>query len=288
MGTEVIHDSSHLVFDSLSSKSPDITQQWSEPNENPADFVINFKNADFTAGNALSLLPVDISIPNLFNNVIERNQTFQFYDAVGGVGGLGASITITMPIGHYNLDEWCTEFTAQVAASASAVTVLVCAVNDITGLLDIDMSGPWSIELSEATTNAGSSLLLGLKVTQFGVASFIDSDGSNIITFENPPAFQGPQCIVIHSNLLSNSNAIQGPNTQQFLLIDVVSLADTCFGRTKHHTINTDNVREIIFPGRRDFRSLRLQIFDIDGNKLTLPTNSKVCYHFIVSYGPAF
>lgn len=286
MSRELIHRSKHLVFDSLSAKSLLPQEQWTSPTPNPADFCINFQNSDFTSGQIISLLPIDIHIPNLFNNVTTRNQTFQFYDAVGGVGGAGASITIIMPIGHYNVDEWCIEFTAQVAASASAVTVVTCVVNTITGLLAIDMSGPWSIELTEATTNACTSMLLGLTEEQFSGAAFIDSDGNNVITFSNPPAFQGPQVLAIHSNFLTSSNSVLGSNHQQFTLIDHVSLAETPFGLTKHHFIRTDNVREIPFPASTSLNSMELCIRDVEGIRLSLPTNQKVCYHFIASFGP--
>ena len=284
MGTprEFIHHSKHMVFDSLSARSTSLEDQWVIPTSNPANFEINFQNSDFTQGQILSILPVDIVIPNLLNNVTTRNQTFQFYDAVGGVGGAGTTRTITMPTGHYNVEEWCLEFTAQFAASGSAVTVVSCIVNTITGQLSIDMTAPWSMELSEATTNSGSSLLLGLTEDQFSGA-FID--GSNTITFSNPPAFQGPQCVVIHANFTS-SNAVLGANHRQFQLVDFVSLAETSFGLTKHHFVRTDNVREIPFASTPNLDILQLQLLDIDGTSLTLPSNAKVCYHFIVNFGP--
>lgn len=281
---EQIHHSKHLVFDSLSAKSTELNEQWLNPIPDPADFTINFKNSDFTAGQIISLLPVDIIIPNLFNNVTTRNNVFIFTDSAS------ALIIITMPVGHYNVEEWCIEFTAQVAASASTVNVVSCAVNSITGQLEIQMNNNWSITFSIVTLfgSAGAAILLGLDKEQFINEAPLNSDGNNTITFANPPAFQGPQCVVIHSNFLTSSNSVLGPNHQQFTMVDFVSLADTCFGLSKHHFIRTDNVREIPFPASTNLNSLQLQLFDIDGTKLTLPSNAKVCYHFIASFGRDF
>jgi len=277
---EQIFSSKHLVFDSLSARSTDIKEQWTSPTNNPADFTINFGNSDFTQGQIIHLLPVDIHIPNLFNNVTERNNEFKFED-----GQPGLTILITMPIGHYTADEWCTEFTAQVLASTSLVTVLSCSVNTITGLLSIQMSGPWSMQQTASASTPGSGILLGLTFEQFEPSNEILSDGNDTITFDNPPAFQGPQCVVIHSNFLTSANSVLGPNHQQFTMIDTVSLADTPFGLTKHHFTRTDNVRSIAFPASANLSSIEVCLRDVDGTRLTLPSNQKVCYHFIISFG---
>jgi len=274
---EQIHHSKHIVFDSYSFRGGDEKKQWDDSEgRDPADVIINFGNSDFTSGQIVSLLPVDITIPNLFNNVTAANNQIEIIDAM-------AQATITMPIGHYTVTEWCTEFTAQVAASALLVSVISCEVNTITGQLTILMDGAWLItENPPSTTSGGLFRLLGLDPAQSPLTSI-----GNAITGANPPAFQGPQCVVIHTNITA-SNTVLGGNQQQFTMLEFVSLADTCFGASKHHFVRTDNVREIPFPAPQNLNTMRLTLFDIDGTRLTLPSNAKVCYHFIVSFGRDF
>lgn len=221
----------------------------------PTDFLINFQNSEISRGAILGIMAVDVVIPNFFYNVTSSNNINVINDGV-------TDITIVMPVGHYTVDEFMGEFAAQLAATASAVTVDSFSINPVTGQLTITMTGEWDW----VSTTSNSVILLGTGYDDL-------SSTSSAITFPNILHFNGPQVVLLEINNTSASNSVIGYENQQRTILDFICLSDTCYGKYHHHFIRDEASRSLTFTSKTDMRDFRIRLLDENGELLELPPN---------------
>lgn len=255
MALEQIIDTKHLVFDSSHGS----------PGSTPTDFTVHFNNNHYAQGYVISLLPVDIIIPNYFNNVTASTQRITIFDGV-------SNVVIDMPLGFYSVETFMEEFTAQLAATASLVTVASWMVDPVTGKLTIEMSGPWSYDGSLSTAN----YLLG--------ADGSIAIGANSLEMPFPTNFSGEQAVIVETSI-NSSNTSLAYEDRQITMLDYISLVDTCFGHVKHQTIQTDHARAFAFTGDTSIREMRIRLLNSNGDALELPANCKTYLHLLAMYG---
>jgi hypothetical protein len=232
------------------------------------DFQVNFQNTDFTNHSIVRILPLDILIPNMFENVVTGQNDTSVWDDGGG------PYVVTMPPGHYTVDEWVAEFTLQLATTGSPVAVTGHSIDPVTNILTISFDAAFSYLGAHDLTNT-NTLLGSDNVTIASVA--------NDIVFAYPPQFQGPSLVLIETDM-TQSNATLGQNNQQMTILDAVSMTETCYGSTKHHRILTDNARAISFPGSPNMKNFTIRLVDIDKRPLSMPKNVEVIFHILLSY----
>ncbi len=86
-----VNHSKHIVFSSANTIEGRAT--------NPANFTVNLGNQEFTAGEIIHAVPLDITVPNLFYNVTGANDKTIFNDG-------GGDIEITVPHGFYSFTSY--------------------------------------------------------------------------------------------------------------------------------------------------------------------------------------
>lgn len=236
----------------------------------PTKFKVNFQNAMYNQGNILRILPMDIFIPNMFNNVTSSNNVSVWEEVGVGI------FEVRMPVGHYTVEEYMNEFAIQVDAIIGlGVSVVSWLIEPISNLLSITWSLP--VEYLGGDENTTSNTLLGSK------AMMIVPIGATLV-FDYPPQFQGESAVIILTDMAS-SNCSHGKDNQQITMLDLVSLTDTCYGAVKHHRIISDHARAFSFSSDPDLRNFTISLVDIDKKPLTLPENSEVIIHLLVGFG---
>lgn len=263
-----------------------------EIGDKPTNFSINFQNSDFTQGQIVRLQLMDIWIPNLFYNVTESNRRFSLSSNADGI------IYIDMPLGHYTVDEYIEELSAQLATLGTTLQYVSHSIDPITGVLSIVMNGEW-IKLAVYDTslpdlnidNTPVNRLLGHTSNSgaypFGITAIDNGVGGWVVTFPSPPMFYGPQCVMLECGSLTSSNTtIIGEKSvsSQLTLIDMISLSETSHGGIVHHKPLTENIRALSFAAPVQMNNLHFRLLDINGKQLELPPNAEVCIHLLVSH----
>ena len=229
-----------------------------------ANATFNFQSSHHTHGHVVSIMPIDIAIPNGFYNVTADNRRIQ----IGADSGIWV---IDMPLGFYSAKEWLTEFALQLnAVSSGQTTVASSSINPFTDQITITMNEPWDID---PATSPCSPLI--------GLTSFISST-ANAITFQNPTNFSGTQFVVVEMSIGVTNAVMSSTNTTRTVL-DVVNLANTAYGKYTEHKVHTDNVRAYGFGSDQNVSSVTLRLLDVNGNQLTLPSNLPAFYHLIIN-----
>ena len=238
----------------------------------PSNFKVNLVNNDMAHGKIVRILPVDIFIPNLFNNVTESNRFISFED-------LNASITydIDMPLGFYTVDQYVAELTAQIAS----ITGMTAGTIILEGHFIDTVTGKLSLQFNDDVQWAsvgGSDNLVGEK------------DGTSfpagvLTEFPNNMNFAGPCAVIVGTTVMSSNAALAGTQSRNLAFFDIVSLAETCHGECAHQFVRTENVRASSLGNDVSFNDIEVRLVDINNNEMVLPENCEVLINFLISYG---
>ena len=229
------------------------------------NFRVNLRNSQFIHSNCTSLLLVDAIVTNLFDNVYRGRKVFAFNDGT-------SDVVITMPDGHYSMEEWFTELQLQIVASGTTVTLDSYSINPQTYQLTLTFSAP--VTYIPSTSDS-------YRITGAHPSDTLPT--STTLTFPGAVSFQGPQTVLITTDV-SAPNAVftvGSDNSYHGMLLDLFSLADTCYGKTKHHHIHTQHTRMIHFPRPIFLGDVGFILRDVEGFELSLPENSEVTLHLL-------
>lgn len=240
-----------LVFSSLHDKKT----------RNSADFTVNFANSDFSHGHIAGMLMVDMVIPHRFQNVYEENRYIRVIDGF-------VIYDIDMPLGQYTAVQYMDELTLQIAAiSGGALTLTSYAIDPVTGFLSLVWGTPFVVISGSGMTEAQRRLLGINHSSVFGQPQF-----------EAPVDFSGLSTILLKTDLMA-ANTTMGVDNKHTTIVDMISLADVCYGETKHHFVRTEGVRFHSFAANVTLQDIHFQLTDIHGRQLILPPNQEVNVH---------
>lgn len=232
----------------------------------PTNFQVPLRNAEFVHGNASAMIPIEISIPNLFNNVYEGYKDFVFYG-----GTVPSTWTIRMPTGRYSLDEYMTELQLQITtATAGDVTLDTYSVYKPTQKLTMTFNQ----QITFFGDCEASQLLGGLGTAIVGT----------VIELQGVIQMQGPQVVIVKFDNVTEANAVANltGNETHFSLYDILSLHDVCYGATAFAKSHTSQLRRFTFKSSTDMSNVRFILLDQAGLELSLPINAQVFLHYLI------
>lgn len=233
----------------------------SKGSENPAQFknvVGNSSRIKMTH----KLAPTLISVPNMFDNVTQYNNTFRAY-----VGAYGQLI-LTIPTGFYTVDQLCEALTATFAV-----------------YYDIAWTFDPALERIVVTNNDLSEQIVVYSQDEnyYGFADLCGFDKDNQIVIDPletkslpfPPNLAGPVVVHVECSELAGSNHVHYDGSTQNILC-TISMANTPRGNYVMKEFSDLFLHDVDYPYPLHISDLRINLLDDRMRLLTLPPNYNV------------
>lgn len=218
--------------------------------ETNSDFTIDIRSQNSELKRVVAIQIVNVQIPNVFYNIPEGQNTFDF--------DFGGPQTITLTPGQYDIDQLMDEFKKQMDTITGQVAgTTTHEFNDITKKLTFTTAV--SISFNSSKDNP-----LAYKL------GFGDNDSYTGITFEAPEIINiiGPNTVSVHSPDLSNNVIDYGARSGTVRMICEVPL-DKPFGFMCYYRAQSSSDL-IKYKDKRSFNSIRMVLRDTEGRRLDI------------------
>ena len=239
-----------------------------------ANCDIAIYNPGYT-NNITKMIPLMISIPNMFNNVADGHDSIRLFTdphivKMGDIDRMlrhdGNGTLIQLPHGNYNMTELVAALGAELTKAAAGLTV---AYDAAAKRITFANSGAHEIVLTQNETSHNDiRLLLGLAdstvIPAGGTASGVA-----------PPKLAFVDHVFVHSHRLCQARGVSVTNES---LLDVVPLTNVPYGSMALTECKTDNFcKDIEFHTDTErLQDIDIQLTDQHMRQLSLPFN----YHW--------
>ena len=211
-----------------------------------SDFTVSYPNVQVLQ-KVVSVILKHCSFPNVFYNITDANNTFEYETSTSGV------VSITVPPGYYSL-------AALKTYMLPFLSGFVFNQNVETLKLTFSESVPTGSQI-KIYVSATSILptLLGFTATA-GLAT--------TLTAPNVPQLQGVSHVFVASRVLSKGNNFLDANKRQELPIFAMIPILVPYGSIQHYETNHEILDVVNFESEADLQNIDIKLFDGKGNAL--------------------
>lgn len=224
-------------------------------NESNAKFTINVPSYSREFSQILACQVVSAHIPHVFYNVPQGQNTFTFI-----VDATSTEYTIEIPEGQYSVDQFLSEFEAQMDAVLLA-TYGPTSTNVDPLTFKVEINFPTNISFQTKDNWIATKLGFGFLGEEYS--------GTNIFESPGPIALTGPSVVYIKSDQLSAGSS-DFDQAGDINTICSVSLAGTDFGKTASYQASDGNGSIIKYTNPKSITSIDISLVDKFGFALNL------------------
>ena len=215
-------------------------------NISSSDFTVSYPNVQVLQ-KVVSVILKHCSFPNVFYNITNTNNTFQ-YETTAGI------VLITVPPGFYSLTAlkvYMTPFLSGFEFNQNVETMKLTFSEIIPTAVQI--------KIYVSATSVLPTLL--------GFTSTVEA---TTLTAPNVPQLQGVSHVFIASRVLSKGNNFLDANKRQELPIFSMIPILVPYGSIQHYETSHEILDVVNFESEADLQNIDIKLFDGKGNALTL------------------
>ena len=230
-------------------------------NESNAKFTINVPSYSREFSQILACQVVSAHIPHVFYNLPQGQNTFTFI-----IDATSTTASITIPEGQYSVDQFLSEFEAQMD------TVLLATYGATSTTIDdktfkVEITFPTNITFQTKDNWIATKLGFGFLGESYSGTNIFESPGAIALT--------GPSVIYIKSDQLSAGSS-DFDRTGDINTICSVSLAGTDFGQVASYQASDGNGSIIKYTNVKSITSIDIELVDKFGFPLNLGASHEV------------
>lgn len=249
----------------------------SDKTQDNGNFQVNFISGRLQ--NVHRVVIESVSLPNLFYNINEHNNTLIFYDSSD------VEHTVTIPVGQYKLIFGTSHTDADdLFVALKAVIDPLLGANSITFTLN-----PVTKKIT-AILSGGAQMTFfnSLEAIPNGMSDVIgytqDSVKANAFTFADFPALDGATNINLYSTALASGHGAFNSNLSTVPIIPAGIQVGSSFGSFILWRSNDDDLSEITYENPVDLTTIDFQIRDEYNRLLSLGKNHHMEVYLRVYY----
>lgn len=213
-----------------------------------SDFTVSYPNVQVLQ-KIVSVVLKHCSFPNVFYNIDEKTNTFQFETNTSGL------LTITVPPGYYSL-----------AALSAYMTPLLSG-------FEFDQNAETLKLTFSETTPSGATFKIYVSATSVlpTLLGFTTTTvAATTLTAPGVPQLQGVLHVFVASRVLSKGNNFIDANTRQELPIFGMIPILVPYGSIQHYETAHEVLDIVNFESEADLQNIDIRLFDGKGNALNL------------------
>lgn len=248
-----------ISYKDFKTKLIEISSLKKKTTENNNNFSVNYASFAGDIDNIKGYSVKYASVCNCTYNINDNNNVLIMEEA----NNPGFSNVVTLTPGNYNRTDFLTELKTQIDSALTLGSVAVTLVSNSVQKLVFTFTGN-----TAQFFLAGSTIYKNIGLTA-DTGSF-----QAVITMGNLINLIGLEFVYIYSRVLGVSNLLS--SVQGLNVVDIIPMKDAGFGEIAYLIPSDDEVHSLrYFPYQslKSFRSIDIQLRDIDGNLISLDSN---------------